>query len=192
MTECILPADLQRGWHGNDSMLEAMRDHVGDHCQHHWANSIAAGYNDLWDELESKADAGLILLGRLVDAVCELCDAVQRAHTEQIEAEQEVGVQGRLLRRRCIMVAKNWTGSNSVHRGKTTWQVLVVPRSYQELSDSCDCLCAAISEYRRPLVTVREWGGCSGFTALRSQRTMGGWPIHPVGRKGHRPAGGQA
>ncbi len=104
MTGCILPADQQCGDHGNDAMLEAMRVHVGDHCQHHWANSIAAGYNDLWDELESEADPGLILLGRLVDAVCELCDAVQRAHVrrvradaERTRAEQEAGVQGKLL-----------------------------------------------------------------------------------------------
>ena len=105
MTKCILPADQQRGDHGNDAMLDAMRVHVGDHCQHHWAESIAAGYNDLWDELEGEADASLILLGMLVGAVCELCDAVQRAHirrvrveAERARAEQEAGVQGKLLR----------------------------------------------------------------------------------------------
>lgn len=98
-TTCGLPADRQRGGHGNDSVLEAMRAHVGEYCHHDWARSIAMGYNYLWDELEREPDPGLILLGRLVAAVCELCDAAQCAHVGRVraEAKREAGVQGKLL-----------------------------------------------------------------------------------------------
>jgi len=103
-TPCILPADLQRGGHGNEAMLDFLRIHVGEHCQHDWANSIAAGYNDLWDELQDEGEPGLILLGQLVDMTCELCDTAQRLHLERVKAEaerarkeREAGVQERLL-----------------------------------------------------------------------------------------------
>ena len=84
--------------------MDFLRVHVGEFCQHDWANSIAAGYNDLWDDLEDEGEPGLILLGQLVDMTCELCDTAQRLHVERVKAEaerarkeREAGVQERLL-----------------------------------------------------------------------------------------------
>ncbi len=85
-------------------MLDTLRVRVDEFCQHDWANSVAAGHNDLWDELEDEEDPGLVLLGQLVDMTCDKCDTAQRLHVERIKAEEErrrkeleAGIQERLL-----------------------------------------------------------------------------------------------
>lgn len=100
---------MQRGDGGQYAgVLDALQQHVGDWCQHDWAESLAVGYVDCGadymvdegiaeDDPDVERKVKTAMLAGLIQQNCELCFAVQEEERRRALAELNAGKQERLL-----------------------------------------------------------------------------------------------